>query len=101
MGGQIPSNVLNWYYGTVPRSVFTLFKSVIGGVDWQDVVLPLSDVGGIYVFLFLCYTIFVQLAVMNVVTGFFLQNAIEQAAQDQEHVIQLQLTQKEKFVRRL
>merc|ERR1712232_892480 len=40
---------VTFYYGTVPRTVFTLFKAIIGGVDWEDVVLPLSDVGPLFV----------------------------------------------------
>lgn len=92
---------LEKYYGTVPRAVFTLFKAIIGGVDWDLVVDPLSDCGEIYVALFLIYIIFVQLVVMNVVTGLFLQSAIERAQQDQEHGIQLRLQEKNTFIQKL
>lgn len=89
------------YFGTLPRAVFTLFKSIIGGLDWHDVVLPLSQCGWWNVLFFLAYMIFIQLVVMNVVTGLFLQSAIEQAQQDQEHGIQVRLDEKEVFVTRL
>lgn len=38
---------------------------------------------------------------MNVVTGLFLQSAIEQASQDHEHVIQQQLAQTQRYVQNL
>lgn len=99
--GQPMSRVLLEYYGSLPRTVFTLFKSVIGGVDWETVVNPLFDVSFICVILFLCYVSFVSIAVMNVVQGLFLQSALEQAQTDQDHVIQLRLKEKQQFVDRL
>lgn len=94
-------DTLVFYYGTVPRAVLTLFKAIIGGIDWENVVQPLTDVGPVCVFLFLLYIAFVQLVVMNVVTGFFLQSAIEQAAADQEQAVQMRLREKKIFVQRL
>jgi len=92
---------LHEYYGNVPRAVLTLFQTITGGVDWYEAMEPLADTGWVYVVLFLSYQVFVQLAVMNVVTGLFLQSAIEQAQHDQEHVVQLRLRDKGDFVKRL
>lgn len=92
---------LIFYYGSLLRAILTLFKSIIGGVDWEEVLIPLSGVGWVLVCLFLGYISFVSLVVMNVVTGLFLQSAIEQAQSDQEHVIQLRLAEKQLFVSRL
>jgi len=89
---------LRFYYGSLPRSIFTLFKSIVGGVDWEVAVIPLADVGWILVVLFILFIAFTNLAVMNVVTGLFLQSALEQAQQDRDHVIQQQLTQKNVYV---
>merc|ERR1719453_2565079 len=59
---DLQTNVeLEIYFGTLPRAVFTLFKCIVGGVDWQDVVLPLSSCGWSNVFLFLVFIVFVQL----------------------------------------
>jgi hypothetical protein len=51
--------------------------------------------------LFVFYIIIVSLAVMNVVTGIFLQSAIEQASQDHDHMIEQQLKTKELYKERL
>lgn len=89
---------LRFYYGTMPRAVFTLFKAIVGGIDWEMAVLPLSDVSWVLVLLFIFFIAFVNLAVMNVVTGLFLQSALEQAQQDRDHVIQQQLTMKNHYI---
>eukprot|EP00929_Paragymnodinium_shiwhaense_P001216 TRINITY_DN10143_c0_g1_i1.p1 TRINITY_DN10143_c0_g1~~TRINITY_DN10143_c0_g1_i1.p1 ORF type:complete len:841 (+),score=170.01 TRINITY_DN10143_c0_g1_i1:113-2635(+) len=92
---------LQVYFGSLSRSMFTLFLSIIGGTDWENVTRPLGDVGWVYVVLFMIYVAFVHLAVMNVVAGLFLQSAIEQAEADEEHSIRVKLEQKEKYETRL
>eukprot|EP00928_Gymnodinium_smaydae_P002318 TRINITY_DN10828_c0_g4_i1.p1 TRINITY_DN10828_c0_g4~~TRINITY_DN10828_c0_g4_i1.p1 ORF type:complete len:703 (+),score=111.77 TRINITY_DN10828_c0_g4_i1:45-2153(+) len=92
---------LVYYFGTLTRAMYTLYKSIFGGVDWQDVSRPLHRVSS---FLTLCFGFFIgftNLAVMNVVTGMFLQNAIFQAQQDQDNLIQMQLREKAAYVKRL
>merc|ERR550539_2189890 len=76
------------YYGTVPRSIYTLFKSITGGVDWQMVSDPLSGLGWSWAGLFIIYISFTYFAVLNVVTGVFCQTAIESAQRDQDMVMQ-------------
>merc|ERR1719189_1908102 len=31
------------YYGTLPRTVLSLFQAMTGGVDWDDLLRPLSS----------------------------------------------------------
>lgn len=92
---------LKFYYGSLPRSIFTLYKGIIGGVDWEDIITPLSHVSWVNTVLFLCYVSFIHMVVMNVVAGLFLQSAIEQAQQDQDHVVFLRLAEKQVFVDKL
>jgi len=89
------------YYGTLSRSIFTLFKSVTGGVDWQDVEGPLHSLGAAYVALFIAFVAFTQFAVLNVLTGVFCQTAIESASQDQEVIIEEQLDRKSQYTKQL
>eukprot|EP00928_Gymnodinium_smaydae_P094452 TRINITY_DN7936_c0_g3_i2.p1 TRINITY_DN7936_c0_g3~~TRINITY_DN7936_c0_g3_i2.p1 ORF type:complete len:679 (+),score=90.80 TRINITY_DN7936_c0_g3_i2:218-2038(+) len=99
--GQSFDGDLHRYFGSLSKSIFTLAKAVLGGMDWQDAVLPLEDVSPSLVMLFTIYVVFVNLAVMNVVAGLFLQSALTQAQQDQDHLIQQRLAEKEEFTRRL
>eukprot|EP00927_Polykrikos_kofoidii_P064750 TRINITY_DN6029_c0_g1_i1.p1 TRINITY_DN6029_c0_g1~~TRINITY_DN6029_c0_g1_i1.p1 ORF type:complete len:709 (+),score=96.97 TRINITY_DN6029_c0_g1_i1:82-2208(+) len=89
-----PSDVviLQNYLGNTPRAIFTLFKSITGGMDWEIVAESLRRVSAGYVFLFIFFIMFGMLAVLNVVTGVFCQGALESAQQDQEEVIESQLS---------
>eukprot|EP00927_Polykrikos_kofoidii_P064751 TRINITY_DN6029_c0_g1_i2.p1 TRINITY_DN6029_c0_g1~~TRINITY_DN6029_c0_g1_i2.p1 ORF type:complete len:702 (+),score=86.45 TRINITY_DN6029_c0_g1_i2:51-2156(+) len=89
-----PSDVviLQNYLGNTPRAIFTLFKSITGGIDWEIVTESLSRLSAGYVCLFIFFIVFGLLAVLNVVTGVFCQGALESAQQDQEEVIESQLS---------
>lgn len=89
------------YWSSLPRSMFTLFKAITGGLSWDEVVEPLSDAGELSVALFVVYISFVQLAVLNVLTGVFCQNAIDSAKHDQELVTQAVLSTKEMYIRQV
>lgn len=92
---------LDRYYGSVGRSVYTLFMSITNGVDWQNAVAPLQSLHWLFVGFFVVYIAFTYFAVLNVVTGVFCQTAIESAAKDQEEVMQVQRACKEDYVRQL
>lgn len=87
-------SALLYYWSTVPRSIYTLFKVIIGGVSWAEVSTPLHDVGVMWVVLFIAYICFTQMAVLNVLTGAFCQNAIDSAQHDQDLMTQSILAQK-------
>jgi len=90
------------YFGTLPRSILTLFKCIAGGTSWEMVSDPLiTHLHGTYVCTFLAYISFTCFAVLNVVTGFFCQNAIESAEKDDEEVIQAQLAEAKAWVHKL
>lgn len=73
---------LTRWYGSVIRSMLSLFQALTGGVDWNDLVVPLithiSPWTGAMFFLFISFAI---LALMNVVTATFVQHASERATQ--------------------
>lgn len=90
-------SVLVRYWGSLPRSMYTLFKCMTNGVDWDMVVHPLE---WYWVALFMIYISFAYFAVLNVVTGVFCQSAIESAQHDQDMVIQGQIQNKSWYVQR-
>jgi len=91
--------LLHW--STVPRSMLTLFQAITGGVSWIEVARPLSDLSFLLVILFIVYICFAQMAVLNVLTGAFCQNAIDSAAHDQDLLTQHILHEKQKYVQRI
>jgi len=89
------------YFGTVPRSVATLFMTISGGMNWEAVSNGLSTIGWVYVVLFVMYVAFASFAVLNVVTGVFCQGAIETAQFDQDEVILEQMLSIDKYTEQL
>merc|ERR1712217_676719 len=77
---------LQLFWGSLPASMFTLFKSICGGLSWHDCIIPLNDLGLLYVGLFTIFIAFSVFAVMNVVTAVFCQSAIESAQNDRDLV---------------
>lgn len=89
------------YWGTLGRSMTTLFKVISGGINWQDCVDPLGDVHWIVAAVFYMFIAFAHFAVMNVVTGVFCQSAIESAQRDQDMVMQAIMANKQHHVKKL
>jgi len=95
------SHPLVKYLGGVFKAMFSLFMTITGGVDWEEIAFPLMDIGWFPCFLFMLYVAIMTLCVMNVLLGIFCQSALDTAATDIDNVIQLQLLEKERFVDRL
>lgn len=89
------------FWGTLGASMFSLFKSVTGGISWHEVVVPLERLNWIWVWLFLAYVSFCYFAVLNVVTGVFCNSAIENAKREPEMLIQSLLRDKKFYERSL
>jgi len=71
---------LTQWYGSVDAAVYSLFMGLTGGVDWGDIVDPIKvHISPWAASLFIAFMLFGILALMNVVTGTFVQNAIERA----------------------
>lgn len=76
---------LDRWFGTVPRAMLSLFQALTGGVDWDDLVRPLGErIGAWLALLVTAYIAFFVLAVLNVVTGTFVESAIVRAKELRE-----------------
>jgi len=88
-------------YGDLGLSMLTLSMAMTGGMDWADCYWPLREVGFVLATFFLLFLSFAVLAVMNVVTAIFCQNAIDSAhIQRDEKVLRFQ-EQQDIFMRDL
>ena len=81
-------DVLVKYFGTVYTSCSTLFRSILGGTDWETAVDALEPVGWAWVSLFHIYIAFCGFAVLNVMTGVFVNSAIKTREKDHETLMQ-------------
>jgi voltage-gated sodium channel len=89
---------LRHYFGSLAKTLFTLFMAVAGGIDWEAAYGPLVRVGVFAQSIFLSYILFASFCVMNVIIGIFCQNATEAFESDKEKVIEDQLRGKKKYV---
>lgn len=83
--GELPPEVsdnLDQLYGNVATALLTVFQGLTGGLDWYEMVQPVIDYVSPWVGLaYVAFIAFSLLAICNVVTSVFVENAIERAAE--------------------
>lgn len=78
---------LRRYFSSLGRTILSLFQAISGGADWDEMAAPLLDVGLIHCVLFTSYIAFAILALLNVVTGVFVQTALQSARDEEDNFI--------------
>jgi voltage-gated sodium channel len=82
---ELPNEVLRDYFGSLGYSILTLVQSIMGGVSWREVSSPLMDeLHWAMALVFCAYITFCVLAIMNVVTGVFVDSALKSAKNDRD-----------------
>jgi len=79
------------YFGNVQSAVLSLYQSVSGGDDWSMIYNALALTGGPEKYLFLLYITFTCFAVVNVVTGIFVDTAVQVGREDREVMVHEEL----------
>jgi len=77
-------HVFRLYFGSLPMTMLTLFMSVFGGVDWWVIAEALLSISVWYVVLFLAFMSVTVLAIMNVISAIFVNDAMETASMDMD-----------------
>lgn len=75
------------YFGGVFISCETLFRACLSGFDWVEAADSLRPIGLIWVNLFHVYVAFCSFAVLNVITGVFVNSAIKTREKDHETLV--------------
>jgi hypothetical protein len=76
---------LDQYFGNLSRTMMSMFQSITGGVDWEHIVNPLSShISWVFRPLIAFYIAFSQLAMLNVVTGVFVDSVLHCAKIDKD-----------------
>jgi len=95
-GDRTPPDVeseLRGHFGRLGSTVFVLFESILGGVDWKDLVDPLFHISVALPLLFVLYIAFVVLVLLNLVTGVFVETAQRKRDHDTQDELQQKLKQ--------
>jgi len=75
------------HYGTLHESIYTLFQFLSGGNDWGELADPLLQLHWSYSLFMSAYIAFTALAVMNIVTGIFVETAMRAPEDDHDAVL--------------
>eukprot|EP00929_Paragymnodinium_shiwhaense_P105053 TRINITY_DN6993_c0_g1_i2.p1 TRINITY_DN6993_c0_g1~~TRINITY_DN6993_c0_g1_i2.p1 ORF type:complete len:794 (+),score=185.35 TRINITY_DN6993_c0_g1_i2:130-2511(+) len=85
---ETPLQDLHAHFGTLPDSIFSLYKAILGGIDWGDLADPIvEEMSTVYGLIFAFYIAFSVLAMMNVMTGVFVEAALEIAKNDEDQYL--------------
>jgi len=68
-------DVLVAEFGTITRSMYSLFCSILNGRDWGELVDPLMELGVFYAGIFLVFISFSLFGVMNIIASVFVDCA--------------------------
>jgi len=85
-------------FGKLERSALSLFEAMSGGISWGELLVSLAPVGVQYELLFLIYIAFSLFAVVNIVTGVFVESAMQCSQEDRESLIQEEMMSKEAYM---
>jgi len=92
---------LKEHYGSMESCLWTLVGAVSGGYDWAEVARPISALGGFYKLAFLMYVLFVLFALLNILTGIFVNVAIDSCKMNREIAIDAAITNKNSIIKEI
>jgi Ca2+-binding EF-hand superfamily protein len=89
---------LQEYFGTVDRSILVLFMSMSGGQDWTEYYSVLTSMNLTYRVLFLLFIVFTLFAIVNIVTGVFVEAALQSNLKDRDIIAHEELQNKRLYL---
>mmetsp|Transcript_54480 Transcript_54480/g.122913 ORF Transcript_54480/g.122913 Transcript_54480/m.122913 type:complete len:248 (-) Transcript_54480:132-875(-) len=87
------------FFGTLDRSFLSLFMAMSGGNDWAVFYEALEHLPIQYRIIFLLYISFALFAVVNIVTGIFVETAMQSNAQDRDVTVHEEMENKKNYLR--
>eukprot|EP00747_Dinoflagellata_sp_TGD_P179348 gnl/TRDRNA2_/TRDRNA2_30014_c0_seq1.p1 gnl/TRDRNA2_/TRDRNA2_30014_c0~~gnl/TRDRNA2_/TRDRNA2_30014_c0_seq1.p1 ORF type:complete len:535 (+),score=99.22 gnl/TRDRNA2_/TRDRNA2_30014_c0_seq1:58-1662(+) len=79
---------LDEMFGTLTRSMLSLYQTMSEGIHWKEVMDPLvENISPWMALYFVFYMGFTLFALMNVITGIFVESAMRAAADEQQQVL--------------
>jgi len=86
------------YWGSLARTMMTLYMAISGGIDWQDCVQPLHVVSWGMEYMFATYVFFTLFCCLNIVTGIFVDNAKALKSADEDAMYLEALTERKRWI---
>jgi hypothetical protein len=86
-------------YGSIANTCWTLMSAVTGGVDWNDASEPIEMTNWYYKWYFLFYVLFVFMCLLNVLTGIFVNVAMQATQMNREIAIDEAIQNRDSIVK--
>lgn len=86
------------YFGSLSRAMLHLYMSMSGGNDWVVYYEALTRLPGQYCFMFLLFITFSIFAAVNIVTGIFVESAMQSNRADKEVIIRDEMDIKKSYL---
>merc|ERR1712176_1517551 len=84
LGEKAGPDIIQWF-GCLDRTMLTLFEAITSGVSWDEALQPLMTEISPWMAPFFCFYVALCLfAMMNVVTGVFVEQAAQHAQEDRD-----------------
>jgi len=85
-------------YGSIERTMMTLFMTISGGIEWKIAAWPMFQLGWVYGCVWTAYIAFMLFGMLNVLTGIFVDAAIQAMMTDRDNIIQTQLEERNSLI---
>jgi hypothetical protein len=85
-GEAVEETAFENVFGSLAESILTLFKASTGGDDWSEAYEVIQLTGTLGVCIYLFFIAFTQFALINIITGIFVDSAIESLSPDAEMI---------------
>lgn len=89
------------FFESMPMTLLTLFMTMSGGVSWWDICQMMLTIHSGYGCLFVLFISIMLLAVLNVITGTFVNEAVEVANMDRDLRSQRETERQKVFLKEL
>ncbi|CAK9004339.1 unnamed protein product [Durusdinium trenchii] len=97
---ELRNHVETWF-GSLGRTLYTLLLSILGGVSWHLVCDLLLEIDILSASLLLFYIMFTMFSVLNVITGVFVDTAIQTSNSQRDIQIEREMELKDSFLKSL
>merc|ERR1719188_2477651 len=82
------SHEIHYWFGSLFRTFLTMFECIVGGISWDEVAAPLvSDISPLMGLAFCIYISASLFAMMNLLTGVFVDKAMRSVREDKDTVL--------------
>lgn len=85
-------------FGTLDRSIMSLYMAMSGGSDWGPYFEACAKMGPVYQFLYLIFITFMIFAVVNIVTGVFVDSAMQANLADKDIVVAEEMESRKQYL---